>query len=105
MGLSLVSFLPVTSLLSSKAFAAPVSIDRLEASVNSTLILKSDVRKFRDTLTLRAQLDPLFTGTAVATKGAQASDLEITEFNWLPKANTDPNTRMENFARVVFSKC
>jgi hypothetical protein len=24
---------------------------------------------------------------------------------WLPKTDTDPNTRMENFRKVVFSRC
>jgi len=55
-------------------------IERLEASVNSTLVLLSDVRKFRETLKLRAQLDPLFAGTTVSSKGAAASDSDIVEF-------------------------
>ncbi|MBC7693021.1 MAG: peptidylprolyl isomerase [Methylotenera sp.] len=55
-------------------------IDRLEASVNNLMILKSDLKNFRDTVSLRAQLDPLFAGTNVAAKGTQASDSEITEF-------------------------
>ncbi len=61
------------------AMAAP-TLDRLEASVNSSLILLSDVKRFRDTLRLRAQLDPLFTGTTIAAKGAGSSDAEIVEF-------------------------
>ena len=54
--------------------------DRLEASVNSSIILLSDLRRFRDVLKLRAQLDPLFAGTPVAAKGTAATDLEIVEF-------------------------
>jgi peptidyl-prolyl cis-trans isomerase SurA len=62
------------------AHAAPVLLDRLEASVNSNLILLTDVRKFRDTQKLRRQLDPLFAGTNVATKGTSAPTSEVTEF-------------------------
>jgi peptidyl-prolyl cis-trans isomerase SurA len=54
--------------------------DRLEASVNSSIILLSDVQKFREIVRLRSQLDPLFAGTPVASKGAQASNAEIVEF-------------------------
>lgn len=66
------------TLLSSLALAEVG--DRLEASVNSALILKSDVERFRKTVSLRAQIDPLFGGTVVGQKGAQASDTEIVEF-------------------------
>ncbi|MFN7685733.1 MAG: peptidylprolyl isomerase [Oligoflexia bacterium] len=65
------------------AFAAPAGssskrlVDRLEASVNSSPILRSDFDKFRRTLPLRAQLDPLFAGSALAEKGPAASDSEI----------------------------
>jgi peptidyl-prolyl cis-trans isomerase SurA len=62
------------------ASAAPVVLDRLEASVNSALILLSDVKRFRETLRLRAQLDPLFAGTTIASKGAASADKEIVEF-------------------------
>lgn len=55
-------------------------IDKLEAWVNSSLILLSDVKKFRDTMPLRAQLDPLFGGTVVAEKGPSASEQDIVEF-------------------------
>lgn len=55
-------------------------VDRLEASVNSNLILHSDLRQFRKTVNLRSQLDPLFAGSALAQKGAAASDEEITQF-------------------------
>lgn len=62
------------------ASAAPVVIERLEASVNSTLILHSDVKRFRQTEHLRSQLDPLFSGTPVAEKGESASDSDIVTF-------------------------
>ena len=62
------------------AAAETVIVDKLVASVNSSLILQSDIAQFRRTIKLRAQLDPLFSGTAVASKGAQAADKEITDF-------------------------
>ena len=58
----------------------PVVIDRLEASVNSSLILKSDLARFRKSAQLRAQLDPLFGGTPLAKKGSAASDADIVDF-------------------------
>ena len=64
----------------SSAFAAPIVIDRLNASVNSSIILLSDTHKFRHSVSLRSQLDPLFTGTGIASKGAEASESEITDF-------------------------
>ncbi len=60
--------------------ASPVVLDRLEASVNSAIILSSDVNKFRQIARLRAQLDPLFSGTSLATKGASATKSEIINF-------------------------
>lgn len=60
--------------------AEAVVIERLEAAVNNSLILKSDLAKFRRTVALRAQLDPLFTGTAIATAGVKATDSDILEF-------------------------
>lgn len=62
------------------AFAQAETIDRLEASVNSAIILRSDVERFRKTVSLRAQIDPLFGGTVVGQKGGQAGDGEIVEF-------------------------
>jgi peptidyl-prolyl cis-trans isomerase SurA len=71
----------VFSLFASQSvLAAPVVLDRLEASVNSALILLSDVREFRKTVKLRAQLDPLFAGTSLAGKGPSASEKDIVEF-------------------------
>lgn len=61
-------------------WAAPTPIDRLEASVNSGLILLSDVDHFRKVVKLRSQLDPLFSGTTVASKGEQSADSEIVDF-------------------------
>jgi peptidyl-prolyl cis-trans isomerase SurA len=57
-----------------------VTIEKLQASVNSNLILFSDVLKFRETLKLRAQLDPLFPGTRVASEGEKSSDQNIVDF-------------------------
>lgn len=74
-------FLLLLNLASPAAsFAAPVPVDRMEASVNSNIILLSDVTKFRQVLKLRSQLDPLFAGTAVATQGAAATNDEIVDF-------------------------
>lgn len=55
-------------------------IERLEAAVNNQLVLKSDLTKFRKTIALRSQLDPLFNGTPIAAEGASASDASILEF-------------------------
>lgn len=59
---------------------ASILIERLEASANSALILKSDVEKFRKTVRLRTQLDPLFTDTPLAQRGEKASESEIVDF-------------------------
>src|SRR5690348_3734709 len=68
------------ALASASALSAPTLVERLEASVNSSIILLSDVAKFRSLLKLRSQLDPLFAGTTIAAKGDGASDSEIVEF-------------------------
>lgn len=60
--------------------ARATTLDRLEASVNSSIILLSDVNHFRKTFKLRAQLDPLFSGTAVASHGDSATNQEIVDF-------------------------
>jgi peptidyl-prolyl cis-trans isomerase SurA len=62
------------------AMGAPVVLERLEASVNASIILLSDVRTFRASSALRQQLDPLFAGAVVASRGEKASDTEIIEF-------------------------
>lgn len=63
-----------------ESFSIAAVIDRLEASVNNSLILQSDIKKFRRTQDLRSKLDPLFNGTALAARGPQASDSEIRDF-------------------------
>jgi peptidyl-prolyl cis-trans isomerase SurA len=67
------------ALASGPARGAPASrlIDRLEASVNSSAILLSDVRRFRESLPLRAKLDPLFASSPIADHVDRASDAEI----------------------------
>ena len=88
----------------SNAAPQPSSLDRLEASVNSALILSSDVRRFRETLKLRAQLDPLFTGTSIAAKGASSPDSEIVDFlineklisSQFPASDTDVETEINS---------
>jgi peptidyl-prolyl cis-trans isomerase SurA len=70
----------LAALSGTPAHAEPIVIDRLEASVNSSLILLSDVARFRDTAKLRQQLDPLFAGTSIATRGAKASNPEVVDF-------------------------
>lgn len=67
-------------LLISLAFGEAVVLERLAASVNQTIILKSDLDKFRQTLTLRAQVDPFFNGSEIQKKGTSATDAEITQY-------------------------
>ncbi len=55
-------------------------IDRLEASVNSSLILLSDIQHFRNTEKLRQQLDPLFAGTPIASMAGKASNKDIVDY-------------------------
>jgi peptidyl-prolyl cis-trans isomerase SurA len=62
------------------SFARAETIEKLEASVNSSIILLSDVVKFRETMKLRAQLDPLFTGTQIAADGPNAKTKDIVDF-------------------------
>ncbi len=69
-----------TSSFQFEAHAGAVSLERLEASVNAQLILSSDLRKFRKTVELRAQLDPLFAGTTIASQGAKATYKDLIEF-------------------------
>ena len=73
-------FLSLMALSATHASAAPTTIEKLEASVNSNLILMSDVLKFHDTLKLRQQLDPLFPGTKVASEGENSSSKDIVDF-------------------------
>jgi peptidyl-prolyl cis-trans isomerase SurA len=78
LSLILISLAPSFVPFLGTANAAP--IERLEASVNSSLILSSDIKKFRDTLPLRTQLDPLFSGTVLASQGEKASSADIVQF-------------------------
>jgi len=64
----------------SKTAGSGTVIEKLEASVNASLILLSDVENFRETLKLRQQLDPLFPGTKIAAEGLNASDDAIVDF-------------------------
>lgn len=75
-----VTFVSVFLAFCGSSFAAPVTVDRLEASVNSSLILLSDVAQFRDALKLRSQVDPLFAGTSLAANGATAKVADIVSF-------------------------
>ncbi len=75
----LVGFLGLGQLFASQLSSAFV-IDRVEASVNSGLVLLSDVRGFRGSLSLRQQLDPLFAETHLASLGTSAKDTDIIEF-------------------------
>ncbi|MEK6580025.1 MAG: peptidylprolyl isomerase [Bdellovibrionota bacterium] len=68
------------SLYLNVAIAAPVLLDRVEASVNTGLILRSDLTKFRRLMPLRAQVDALFAGNPLAQKGSKATDAEIVDF-------------------------
>lgn len=63
--------------LSARGAPAPRLIDRLEASVDASAILSSDIRRFRATASLRSRLDPLFATSSLAAKGAGASDSEV----------------------------
>jgi peptidyl-prolyl cis-trans isomerase SurA len=73
--------LAVTSSFSGTCWAeGKTTLDRLEASVNSSTILLSDVKKFREIVKLRTQLDPLFAGTPVATQGEKASTSDTVDF-------------------------
>lgn len=76
----LLFLLLLSSLIQTDARAGAVSLERLEASVNSQLILSSDLRRFRKTVDLRSQLDPLFAGTSIAAQGAKATHRDLIEF-------------------------
>jgi peptidyl-prolyl cis-trans isomerase SurA len=60
--------------------AKEILLDQLEASVNSSMILTSDIRQFRKTWPLRAQWDPLFGMSPLAQQGAQAKKSDIIDF-------------------------
>jgi parvulin-like peptidyl-prolyl isomerase len=76
-------FLLLLPLLSDVALAipttsAPVIVDRIEAIVNKSAIYLSDVKKFRNTSSLRMKVDPLFANNPLSRK--QPSDSEIVEY-------------------------
>ncbi len=58
----------------------PIVLERLEATVNGTTLLKSDIESFRKSWGLRQQLDPLFSGTPLANQGPQAPSNAIVEY-------------------------
>jgi len=55
-------------------------LERIEASVNQSLILTSDVVRFRKTWELRKQLDPLFMESKLIQTGPKATSADIVEF-------------------------
>lgn len=64
----------------STSLAKGIVLDRIEAVVNSQVILYSDVLNFRRTFFLRTQLDPLFRESPLAKKGKNATHREIVEY-------------------------
>lgn len=80
LGLALIGLGFSAGLSSLPSACAAVILERLEASVNNAIILKSDLTKFRKTLGLRTQLDPLFAGTGLAAKGMASTDADIVDF-------------------------
>jgi peptidyl-prolyl cis-trans isomerase SurA len=76
----MLNLLQLLALLLAPSPAPAVVLERLEANVNSQIILLSDVVQFRKSLKLRGQLDPLFSGTPLAAKGDSATDAEIVDF-------------------------
>jgi peptidyl-prolyl cis-trans isomerase SurA len=79
----ILSLLALSFSSSLTSLAEPRRVDRLEAAVNASVILTSDLTRFRNSLTLRGQIDPLFANSALAetlkTKGA-LSDEDILNF-------------------------
>lgn len=72
---SLVSTWPQVTVLAGES---PLKrLDRLEASVNSSVVLSSDVQRFRDTFSLRIELDPLFASSSLGQSGGKPTESEI----------------------------
>jgi len=67
-------------MFTASANAKWTSVERLEATVNSELILYSDLLEFKKLYTLRSQLDPLFSTSKIFKKGKKASQKEVVEF-------------------------
>ena len=74
LGLAVSLFYTTTALTAPRG---PILLDRLEAYVNSSPILLSDVNKYKHLLKLRSQIDPLFASSSIAQKGEQANHAEI----------------------------
>jgi len=60
--------------------AHAILLDRLAATVNSDLILYSDISEFRKSSALRRQLDPLFGNHEISSRIAKALDAEVVDF-------------------------
>ncbi len=74
------SLVLLTTFCSSPAFAEMQLIDRIEASVNGSIVFNSDLEKWREMVPLRSQLDPLFANSSISQKGASAPLDEIVQF-------------------------
>ncbi len=72
-------YLLISNLSQPTAQAATV-MDSLEASVNASIILKSDLEQFRSNHELRLQIDSLYAGTSLASKGRSAEDSDVVAF-------------------------
>jgi peptidyl-prolyl cis-trans isomerase SurA len=59
---------------------AKTTIEAVEATVNQTPILLSEVTRFRKNLGLRSQIDPLFQGTELSSQGTAAPTASIVQF-------------------------
>ena len=71
--------LPGTHAISWSAPPEKQMVERLEASINNSVLLNSDLRKFRGQIKLRAQLDPLFSSSPIATQ-EKPTDAQIRDF-------------------------
>jgi len=68
------------SLRPHSANAAWTRVERLEAAVNSEVVLSVDIQKFKQTTDLRSQIDPLFANTPFSSRAKTASNTEIRDF-------------------------
>ena len=67
------------ALLAGVPDARAVLIDKIDAVVNSEVILRSDVERFEKTLSLRRELDPLF-GIAEGMESGKAPSPKVLDF-------------------------
>ncbi len=74
------ALLPAIAAVSAPIASSPVVLDRLEATVNGALLLRTDLESFRKSWGLRQQLDPLFSGTPLSRLGPSAGDAPITQY-------------------------